>query len=107
MFSNLQFVQAEEALTPLQLLGQQIFNDKNLSEPAGLACSSCHDDAKAFTGNGGSNIAEIAQGSTPDKLGSRNVPTLKYMAYSPPFIFRGEADEKGELAKWIKDNSAS
>ena len=94
---NSQFVQAEEALTPIQLLGQQIFNDKNLSEPAGQACSSCHEESKAFTGNGGSNIAAIAQGSTPDKLGSRNVPTLKYMAYSPPLIFRGEADEKGEV----------
>ena len=97
LFYNPQFVQAEEALTPIQLLGQQIFNDKNLSEPAGQACSSCHDEAKAFTGNGGSNFAAIAQGSTPDKLGSRNVPTLKYMAYSPPLIFRGEADEKGEV----------
>ena len=92
-----QFAQAEVQLTPRQSLGQKIFNDKNLSEPAGQACSSCHDESKAFTGNGGSSIAAIAQGSTADKLGVRNVPTLKYMAYSPPLIFRGEADEKGEV----------
>jgi cytochrome c peroxidase len=90
------FAHAEE-MSPLQLLGQRIFSDKNMSEPAGQACSSCHDESKAFTGNAGSPIAAIAQGSTADKLGTRNVPTLKYMAYSPPLIFRGEADEKGEV----------
>jgi cytochrome c peroxidase len=88
---------ADQPLTPLQLLGQKIFNDKNLSEPAGQACASCHEESKAFTGNAGSSIAAIAQGSTPEKMGVRNVPTLKYMAYSPPLIFRGEADEKGEV----------
>ena len=95
LISSFQFSQAEEPLSSLQLLGQKIFNDKNLSEPAGQACASCHEESKAFTGNGGSSIAAIAQGSTPDKLGSRNVPTLKYMAYSPPLIFIGEADDKG------------
>lgn len=95
LISSFQCSQAEEPLSSLQLLGQKIFNDKNLSEPAGQACASCHEESKAFTGNGGSSIAAIAQGSTPDKLGSRNVPTLKYMAYSPPLIFRGEADDKG------------
>lgn len=97
VISGSQLAHAEEPLTPGQLLGQRIFNDKNLSEPAGQACSSCHDESKAFTGNGGSSIAAIAQGSTADKLGVRNVPTLKYVAYSPPLIFRGEADEKGEV----------
>ncbi len=95
LISSFQCSQAEEPLSSLQLLGQKIFNDKNLSEPAGQACASCHEESKAFTGNGGSSIAAIAQGSTPDKLGSRNVPTLKYMAYSPLLIFRGEADDKG------------
>ncbi len=97
VISGSQLAYAEEPLTPRQSLGQRIFNDKNLSEPAGQACSSCHDESKAFTGNGGSAIAAIAQGSTADKLGVRNVPTLKYMAYSPSLIFRGEADEKGEV----------
>jgi cytochrome c peroxidase len=90
------FAHAEE-LSPLQQLGQQMFNDANLSEPAGQACASCHEERNAFTGNAGSPIAAIAQGSTPDKLGTRNVPTLKYMAYSPPLIFRGEADDKGVI----------
>ncbi len=88
---------AEDTLNPRQQLGQLLFNDTNLSEPAGQACSSCHDERHAFTGNSGSPIDAVSQGSTPDKLGTRNAPTLMYMAYSPPFIFKGEADEKGEV----------
>ena len=81
----------------MPLGGQQLFEDKNLSEPVGQACSSCHEVNHAFTGNGGSLIAAIAQGSTPDKLGTRNVPTLKYMAFSPPFSFVAKKNEKGEM----------
>jgi cytochrome c peroxidase len=32
----------ERALSDLQLLGKRLFEDTNLSEPRGQACSSCH-----------------------------------------------------------------
>lgn len=85
-----------EPLSPMEELGKALFHDATLSNPPGQSCASCHDAALAFTGNSGSPIAAIATGSTPDKFGNRNVPTLKYMAFSPPFSFVGEKNDKGE-----------
>jgi len=62
--------------------GRQIFFDKGLSEPQGTACASCHDSARAFTGDNGSGRA-VAQGSRPQVFGTRNSPTLMYLASSP------------------------
>ena len=62
-----------------------------------MACASCHVSTKAFTGNSSSPIGAIAQGSTPDKFGTRNVPTIMYSAFSPPFSFVGEKNDKGEM----------
>ena len=50
----------ERALSDLQLLGKRLFEDANLSEPKGQACSSCHDPKRAFQGNNGSPIAAVA-----------------------------------------------
>src|SRR5947208_2250953 len=68
----------EEALTAQQLLGKRIFEDASLSEPAGVACVSCHDPAKAYTGNNGSMIAAIARGAAASAHETRNTPTLAY-----------------------------
>ena len=91
------FAQAETSLSPLEQLGQSLFEDKNLSEPGGQACSSCHEARRAFTGNAASSVPAVARGSTLERLGTRNVPTLMYMAFSPPFSFVAEKNEKGEM----------
>lgn len=62
--------------------GRLLFFDKRLSDPPGTACASCHDPARAFTGDNGSGRA-VARGSRPGTLGTRNVPTLMYLADSP------------------------
>ena len=41
----------ETSLTPRERLGLRLFFDSNLSAPAGVACASCHDPRRAFTGN--------------------------------------------------------
>lgn len=91
---------AENALSPLELLGKRIFEDKSLSRPAGVACSSCHDPAKAFQGNNGSSIPAVAQGSLPTSFGKRNTPTIMYASFSPRFSFVDEKDDAtGKIEK--------
>jgi cytochrome c peroxidase len=88
----------EAGLSPLELLGKRIFEDRRLSEPAGVACASCHDGAVAFQGSNGSPIAALSQGSRPGALGKRNAPSLAYASYSPRFGFIEKKDEKsGEI----------
>jgi cytochrome c peroxidase len=62
--------------------GRRLFFDTRLSEPSGTACASCHDPALAFTGDNGSGAA-VARGSRPAARGTRNSPTLMYLASSP------------------------
>lgn len=83
----------EKDLTPEQLLGKRLFEDTNLSEPRGQACSSCHDPRHAFQGNNGSPIPAVALGSHEGLLGSRKTPTLMYKAYSPSFGFYMDEDD--------------
>ena len=90
----------EAGLAPLELLGKRVFEDRNLSRPAGVACASCHDPAKAFQGNNGSPIPAAARGSREGAFGARNTPTLTYSSFSPPFGFVDEKDEKtGKVEK--------
>ena len=90
----------ERALTPLELLGKRIFEDRNLSRPAGVSCSSCHDSAKAFQGDNGSPIPAVARGSLPTSFGRRNTPTVMYASFAPPFAFIDDKDEEtGKIEK--------
>jgi len=67
-------------------IGERIFFDTRLSEPAGVSCASCHDPARAFSGDNGSKLG-VARGSKPESLGTRNTPTLMYLATAPEFKF--------------------
>lgn len=90
----------EASLTPLELLGKRVFEDKTLSRPTGVACASCHDPAIAFQGNNGSPIAALARGSRDGVYGARNTPTLMYDSFTPPFAFVDDKDEKtGKIEK--------
>lgn len=85
-------------------LGQALFEDVRLSEPAGLACASCHDATQAFTGNAKSDIPGVSRGSRPGVLGTRNAPSAMYASFSPKFgfVLSGEDDpEEGEAAELI------
>jgi cytochrome c peroxidase len=62
--------------------GRRLFFDVRLSEPPGTSCASCHDPARAFSGDNGSGLA-VARGSRPEARGTRNAPTLMYLATSP------------------------
>lgn len=62
--------------------GRRLFFDVRLSEPPGTSCASCHDPARAFSGDNGSGLA-VPRGSRPEARGTRNSPTLMYLATSP------------------------
>jgi len=82
----------ELGLSDLELLGKRLFEDANLSEPAGVACASCHDRRRAYQGDNRSPIAGIARGSRPGQFASRKTPTITYARYSPPFGFVRRGD---------------
>ncbi len=92
--------QTSAPLTPLEQLGARIFADTSLSEPRGVACASCHDPAKAFSGTNGSPIPGIARGAPAGSFGVRRPPSLAYASFSPPFSFADKKDkETGKIEK--------
>lgn len=76
-------------LTRIEQLGQRIFTDRNLSEPAGTACVSCHTANTGFANNHGSRIG-VPLGSRPDAFGLRNSMSNAYNRFIPVFSFRNE-----------------
>ncbi|MGA7181509.1 MAG: cytochrome c peroxidase [Thiobacillaceae bacterium] len=69
----------------LELLGKDLFEDSDLSEPAGQSCASCHDAAQAFTDPNRSE--PTSQGVHPGLFGKRNAPTAAYAQFSPAFHY--------------------
>lgn len=65
-----------------QQLGRLIFFDERLSEPAGQSCSSCHQAAFGFNGDGNPNSAVIG-GAVQGRFGARNPPSAAYAFGSP------------------------
>ncbi len=74
----------DAGLSRRELLGKRLFFDASLSEPSGLACGTCHDPRRAFSGNNGSAIG-VPFGSRPGVLGLRNTPTAMYASFAPAF----------------------
>jgi cytochrome c peroxidase len=71
--------------SPKVRLGGMLFNDTQLSEPAGQSCASCHD--ANFASTDPDKWTPTSQGVNPKLFGSRNTPTAMYMAFSPAFHF--------------------
>jgi cytochrome c peroxidase len=72
-------------------VGKQLFFDTSLSVPAGTSCASCHEPARAFAGNHGSDRG-VARGSRPDHFARRNTPSLLYLKFVRRFHFHWEED---------------
>jgi cytochrome c peroxidase len=75
-------VQASPPLTDdLQILGRELFFDKNLSTPPGQSCASCHDPKAGFADP---DVDQpVSQGVIRPRFGSRNTPSASYAAFSP------------------------
>lgn len=76
-------------LTDIERLGQAIFNDKNLSQPAGQSCATCHSADLAFTDP--ESKKATSNGVLTKRFGKRNAPTIAYTSFSPEFHY----DEDG------------
>ena len=76
----------------LASLGEAIFNDKNLSEPQGTACVSCHSASTGLASNHGSIIG-VAVGSKPASIGLRNTMANGYTSFIPTLKFITDKDE--------------
>jgi cytochrome c peroxidase len=74
----------------LELLGKTLFEDANLSEPAGQSCSSCHTAVNMFTDP--DQDQPTSEGVHPGVFGKRNTPTAAYAQYSPPFHYDAEGE---------------
>lgn len=90
--SNNNVPPAAPALTRLESLGQRLFTDRNLSEPAGTACMSCHSANTGFANNHGSGIG-VALGSKPTSIGLRNAMNNAYQRSIPTFTFQSNGTQ--------------
>ena len=80
------------ALDDLEQLGKNLYFDKNLSEPPGQSCATCHDPAAGWTGpdekvnRGGS----VYPGAVHDRFGNRKPPSVAYATPSPVLHYDAE-----------------
>ena len=82
-------------LTAREKVGRAIFFDASLSDPPGTSCASCHDPARGYSGNNGSQTG-VARGSRPGHFAHRNAPSVLYLKYVPAFHFALEDDDDVE-----------
>lgn len=63
-----------------EILGQKLFDDPRLSEPAGQACSDCHVATTAFADP---EDERTSAGVIRDRFGIRNTPSAMYLKFVP------------------------
>ena len=73
------------SLTPTEELGEFLYFDENLSEPAGQSCASCHDPEFGF--DDPEVGLPVSEGVILGEFGGRNSPISAYAMYSPMFHF--------------------
>jgi cytochrome c peroxidase len=76
---------SQEALTPIEQLGEKLYFDEDLSEPAGQSCASCHDPLFAFVDP--DSHLPVSEGVIPGLFGGRNSPSAAYAMYAPVRYF--------------------
>lgn len=80
--------QAAPTVTDLQLLGENLYFDKDLSEPAGQACADCHLPKVGF--DDPEDFLPVSEGVIPGLFGGRNAPISAYAMYSPVLYYDEE-----------------
>ena len=76
-------------------LGARLFVDTNLSEPAGLSCSTCHVPGKSFVD---ARAQSTSEGAVVGRFGQRNAPSIVYAAYESPLLpASGETGYQGGM----------
>lgn len=88
---GLLFSPPPDKLSPLEDLGQEIFNDTNLSRPTGQGCVSCHDPNAGFTSPDSmvNSLFGPHFGAVEHRFGPRKPPTTTYAGESGNLRFVG------------------
>ena len=79
---------AASALTPIEELGEYLYFDEELSEPAGQSCASCHDPDFGFSDPDAG--LPVSEGIIPGLYGGRNTPSAAYAMFNPIRYFDSE-----------------
>ena len=84
------------APTPASL-GEEIFHDTSLSSSGRMACSTCHDPARAHAQD--NDLSVQLGGADMATPGFRAVPSLRYMNLNMPFFFANDGTPTGGFTR--------
>lgn len=76
-------------------IGESIFFDTRLSNPAGVGCVSCHQPDHAFA-----DPRRVSPGAKRGTVGTRNAPTLMYAALAPAMGYEDQLIDGREIYAW-------
>lgn len=82
------------------VLGKLLFDDSNLSEPAGQSCSSCHQSESFYSDPG----QIVSPGANPLLFGNRNAPSISYVKFNPELYW--DRDEQHWVGGFFLDGRA-
>ncbi|MEP2715413.1 cytochrome c peroxidase [Pseudophaeobacter sp.] len=88
---------AQQALSPMEALGEALFHDENLSLNRSQSCASCHDPEAGFSDPRRSAEGAFSLGDDGSSLGNRNAPTASYASFIPAFHQAEDGDWVGGL----------
>ena len=106
----------EIQLSAIEQLGKHLFFDKNLSDPQGQSCATCHNPAAGWTGESSEvNAGEsVYRGARQERSGNRKPPSAAYATQSPVFYydrkegnFVGGSFWDGRATGWLLGNPAA
>lgn len=88
-----QQVENAVGVTSSVLLGDELFNDRNLSLNRNQSCATCHEPSEGFASAvaGVPQVGSAIQGSVAGKFGARKPPTAAYATLTPSFTNRNGA----------------
>jgi cytochrome c peroxidase len=98
-------------LSPQAELGKQIFFDASLSASGKMSCANCHSPAHAYGPPNG--LAVQLGGPEMHRPGTRSVPSLRYLTFTPLFSrhFYAPASEdtedEGPTGGFMRDGAAA
>jgi cytochrome c peroxidase len=76
---------AKDKLSKTERLGEALYFDENLSEPAGQSCASCHTPSAGFVDP--DSDLPVSEGVISGLFGGRNSPASAYAMYAPTRYF--------------------
>ncbi|MBB5423058.1 cytochrome c peroxidase [Paraburkholderia sp. JPY158] len=99
------------ALSPRAELGKQIFFDASLSASGKMSCASCHSPEHAYGPPNG--LAVQLGGADMRQPGTRSVPSLRYLSYTPLFTRHfytpasEDTEDEGPTGGFMRDGAAA